>query len=986
MPEPTANNDHARNHVLPPPSHALEQPLQESSAILQSFYDSAPMMMGVVEVLENDILHLSDNAATIQFMGLTPGTTQRKRASEIGMPQQSIEKWLQHYRECARIQVPVRFHYAHQTPQEVRWLSVTVSFIAATTEGRFRCSYIAEDVTEQKHAISLMRQQSQALSNSERQLRTLIDHFPNGAVVLFDQDLRFTVGGGQGLAEAGMPPHFLEGKTVWEAFDPAVAAINAPLMRAALIGNASLTEVTYADRIYELNVLPVRNKEGDVVAGMTLTQDISARKAKETQQRFLKKATDLLASSLDYQTTLQSVAQLVVPHLADWCVVHLLNETGALELVTVAHVDPAKVEVARESSRRYPPRMDEPGGIAAVARTGKSQWLEDIPEEAIRAAAQDEEHYRMLSTSGMKSFLCVPLAARGKPLGTITFIGGESGHRYNAASLPLAEELARYVAIAVDNARLYAAAQKEIEERQRAEAALQVSRDYYRTLTEAVPQLVWTTGPDGVADYFNQQWYAYTGQVPGEAGGRGRGGVHPDDLSHTMKRWNVAVQTGEAYEIEYRLKRFDGAYRWFLVRGVPLKNAQGEILKWFGTCTDIDEQKRSEERARLLGELGERMRATNDPQAVLWAAVNIVGEHLQTSRCYYADTKVDSDQVMIHRDYCRDVKSWAGIYNLSAFGAEVIAELSRGKTMVITDTMTDPRTAAYFETTYLPAQIRAYVVVPLMEDGKWVAALGVNNSDAPRTWTAKEITLLETIAERTRMAVENARLWQAERERSEQLSVAIAEVHHRVKNSLQGVSALLEMQLPLNSETMPVQTVREGLNQIKTIALVHDLLARDQPIGNVDAAQVLTKLVELLSVGIRTAERLTPIRVQAEPLWIPTKAATALALAVNELISNAVKHNRNIDREDLQGHDAIELRLTKHMGEVRVLVQDSGPGFPANFNPKLHANIGLELVLTLVQHDLHGSVFFSNRADQAENASASGGRVEIIFPEHVVSE
>ena len=261
--------------------------LQESDAILHSFYDSAPMMMGVVDILDNDILHLSDNATTTQFMGVKPGTTQRKLASELGMPQTYIEEWLHHYRECARIQAPVRFHYPHHTLQEVRWLSVTVSYIATTAAGRFRCSYIAEDVTEQKRSADLLRQQSEALSDSERRLRTLINHFPHGAVVLFDQDLRFMVAGGQGFAEAGMPSHFLEGKTVWETFDPDVAAINDPLMRAALGGSESSAEVSYADQTYEVSVVPIRNDEGVVVAGMTLTQDITARKIAEAEREHL---------------------------------------------------------------------------------------------------------------------------------------------------------------------------------------------------------------------------------------------------------------------------------------------------------------------------------------------------------------------------------------------------------------------------------------------------------------------------------------------------------------------------------------------------------------------------------------------------------------------------------------------------------------------------------------------------------------------------
>ena len=287
MNEATASAKHTRDPVrnLAPPTD--EQLLRESDAILHSFYDSAPMMMGVVDILDNDILHLSDNAATTQFMGVTPGTTQRKLASELGMPQAYIEEWLNHYRECARIQAPVRFHYAHQTPREVRWLSVTVSYIATTAAGRFRCSYVAEDVTEQKRSADMLRQQSDALSDSERRLRTLIDHFPHGAVVLFDQDLRFMVAGGQGFTEAGMPPNFLEGKTVWETFDPDVAAINDPLMRAALGGSASSAEVSYADHTYEVGVFPIRNDEGDVVAGMTLTQDITTRKQAEEEKEHL---------------------------------------------------------------------------------------------------------------------------------------------------------------------------------------------------------------------------------------------------------------------------------------------------------------------------------------------------------------------------------------------------------------------------------------------------------------------------------------------------------------------------------------------------------------------------------------------------------------------------------------------------------------------------------------------------------------------------
>lgn len=196
--------------------------------------------------------------------------------------------------------------------------------------------------------------------------------------------------------------------------------------------------------------------------------------------------------------------------------------------------------------------------------------------------------------------------------------------------------------------------------------------------------------------------------------------------------------------------------------------------------------------------------------------------------------------------------------------------------------------------------------------------------------------------------------------------------------------ALLEMQLPFDSDVMPVETMRQGLNQIRVIALVHDLLARDQPIGKVNAGAVLTKLAQLMSSGMATEAHPNPVRARTEVTWIPTKAATALALTVQELIANADKHSRNHKGADGQKEQAIDVRLPRQGEKVVVVVQDSGPGFPPDFNPIKNANIGLELVLTLVRHDLDGSVAFSNRADQNEHAH--GGRVEIVFSEVGLAE
>jgi PAS domain S-box-containing protein len=114
----------------------------------------------------------------------------------------------------------------------------------------------------------------------------------------------------------------------------------------------------------------------------------------------------------------------------------------------------------------------------------------------------------------------------------------------------------------------------------------------FQFLAEFMPQLVWRTKSNGDHDYFNQRWYDYTGLSYEDTKDRGWLLVlHPDDYERTLQVWNHCLATGAEYEIEYRLKKFDGTYRWFLGRALPMYNANGQIMKWFGTCTDIHEQK-----------------------------------------------------------------------------------------------------------------------------------------------------------------------------------------------------------------------------------------------------------------------------------------------------------------------------------------------------------------------------------------------------------
>jgi signal transduction histidine kinase/putative methionine-R-sulfoxide reductase with GAF domain len=197
----------------------------------------------------------------------------------------------------------------------------------------------------------------------------------------------------------------------------------------------------------------------------------TARRDAELAHRrlsFLAEASTLLASSLDYESTLKAVARLAVPHLADWCVIDVADEEGTLSRIAATHVDPEKVSLVQELQRRWPPKPDSPFGPYAVLRTGTPELLPEVSDDLLQASAQDEVHLARLREIPMRSYMSVPMWGRDRVLGVLSFATGDSERTYTEADLALAEELARRAAVAVENALLF----RQAEERARAARVL----------------------------------------------------------------------------------------------------------------------------------------------------------------------------------------------------------------------------------------------------------------------------------------------------------------------------------------------------------------------------------------------------------------------------------------------------------------------------------------------------------------------------------
>lgn len=192
----------------------------------------------------------------------------------------------------------------------------------------------------------------------------------------------------------------------------------------------------------------------------------------------------------------------------------------------------------------------------------------------------------------VKSYLAVPVLSRsGTVLGGL-FFGHSAPGRFTKRHERLLLSIASHAAIAIDKARLIETAEQEQKKAEESERQ-------YRLLAEVMPQLVWTSTPEGRVDWCNQRWYEATGLTAEETlGSGGLKAIHPDDRQRTRDRWRAAILTGIPHEVEFRLQSPFGGYRWYLSRGLPLKDASGRIIRWFGTCTDIDDRKRAEAEAR----------------------------------------------------------------------------------------------------------------------------------------------------------------------------------------------------------------------------------------------------------------------------------------------------------------------------------------------------------------------------------------------------
>ena len=321
---------------------------------------------------------------------------------------------------------------------------------------------------------------------------------------------------------------------------------------------------------------------------------LRAPQSLENSWRFLSEVARRITGSLDYESTLSSLAQAVVPTFADWCAVDVVNDAGGLDRASLSHTNP---DLVRAIVSRRPDVEVSRWTALDVVRTGEPQLITHIDQAMIDSAVQDPQARAFFASLKLRSLIRLPLKARGRTVGVITFVlSGPGTRRYTQEDLPLATEIAQQGAIAVENARLYRKAREEIEERRRAEEALATSEARYRSLIEASAQIVWSLDAEGRARDDLPGWRAFTGQSPNDVVGYGwMEALHPRDRESLQGRFPCFGPEAQAIVLQADLASADGGYRSVVLRIVPLFDKEGCCREWIAAGIDITREKTANE-------------------------------------------------------------------------------------------------------------------------------------------------------------------------------------------------------------------------------------------------------------------------------------------------------------------------------------------------------------------------------------------------------
>jgi PAS domain S-box-containing protein len=822
---------------------------------------------------------------------------------------------------------------------------VEVSANAAEIGGERLVMSIVRDITERRRAEETLASLTAQSEQQRRLYETILSTTPD-LIYVFGRDHRFTYANKSLLEMWGRTWEEAIGKTFLElGYEPWHAEMHdREIEQVIAAGQPIRGQVpfngTNGRRIYDYIFAPVFGANGEVEAIAGTTRDVTESKnAEEILRRTQARLESVLEAGLA-GTFFWDIAQDLVVTDENMMRYFSLSEKALTEGVPLAEVLPAIYE---EDRARVIDSLTE-----AIERSGIYQI-----EYRVR---NSDDKVRWLSARGV-----VERDEAGKPVELTGF--------------------------AVDITRI-----KEAEE------ALRESEEQLRTLANTIPQLAWMAEPDGYISWYNRKWYDYTGTTPEQMEGWGWQTVHDEEtLPQVVERWKYSIETGEPFEMEFPLKRADGEFRWFLTRVNPLRDSQGGITRWFGTNTDIHENRIAQRNAEFLASVSEDLAQLRTADELMQVVGAKIGEYLNLSLCSFVEiSEAENRAVVTHNWHRRDVPSIAGAYNLREYLSEEFERVARaGEVFVVRDVFSDPRTDGE---KYQALKVGSFVCVPLVRDGRWRFQLNIHDSQ-PRSWREDEIGLTKELAariwtrlERARAEEERDRLLQSEQTAREEAERAnrlkdefLATISHELRTPLNAI--LGWSQILLSNNFSEPETIKRATETIERNARAQSQLIEDL----LDISRIITgklrldvRPVDLPGVIMAAVDAARPAaeakNIRLQTLLDPEAAAISgdpdrLQQVIWNLLSNAIKFTPK--------EGQVRVRLERVDSHIEIVVTDTGVGIAPEFLPfvferfrqsdgsttRRHGGLGLGLAIVRQLVELHGGTVSVTSAGEGKGST-----------------
>lgn len=433
--------------------HRMEAALRESEALFRDTIDHAPLGMALVG-MEGRIIHA--NRAAVELSGYSEEELRHLRFQQITHPDdvRADEAAFERLTAGEIESYQRRKRFIRKDGRAV-WALVTRSMLRNSGGApRYVITQI-EDITERR-AVEEGQRRLTAILEATTDLVGISD--AGGRLVYLNHAWRKLSGVGEQDVSARMMTAL---HPAWAAEILVREGIPTAIREGSWTGETAVTLAGGGEIPVSQVVLAHRTPEGEVEFLSAVCRDISEGKRAEEWQRFLAEASRTISGSLQDGAILRQIPALLVPRLADYCIIDLVDDAGEVRREVVFDRDPARQSLL-EQTKRFPPTRDQPVGLGRVLRTGEPEVEQEITTAWLRAVSRSDEHQRLLQEIGPRSELIVPLRARGRIIGAITCAYTDSGRRYDQDDLVLGADLMERIALAIDNARLYDEVQRAL--------------------------------------------------------------------------------------------------------------------------------------------------------------------------------------------------------------------------------------------------------------------------------------------------------------------------------------------------------------------------------------------------------------------------------------------------------------------------------------------------------------------------------------------